>query len=76
MQECREFSQGFLLENLLINTPGYMNLTQKSDRKPTESRALRPPISRFKGILGIRWHKDTCRCAHGRRRVRTHVSES
>lgn len=53
-----------------------MNLTQKSDRKPKECRALRGVFSPFKGISPPGWYKDTRGRIHERIRGRTHVSES
>lgn len=76
VKQCREFSQDYFPENLRTNASGYMNLTQKSDRKPIESRALRPLFSPSEGISGVRRYKDTCGRMHGRRRGRAHVSEN
>lgn len=75
-KQCREFSQDYFPENLRTNALGYMNLTQKSDRKPKENRALRPLFSPFKGFSPPGWYNESCGRMHGRRRGRAHVSEN
>lgn len=75
-KECRELSGEKIPEFIRLNTWGYMNLTQKSAFYPIESRALRPLFSPSEGFSGVGWYKDTRRRTRGRRRGRTHVSES